>query len=147
MPTTRAKSPKLGRRKSSSGVANNSFEGGSGVSPRLSREHDKSTKKTTRKSLSNVHSREPVSAKTEGEKGKLKQKATAAEGKVEKASANEEEESKSQSANPPDLKDLIDGESKNISIQDDELLVNTANPPAQDNELVVNSTGPEVSHA
>lgn len=147
MPTTRAKSPKLGRRKSSGGLANNSLEGGSGVSPRLSKEHDKSTKKTTRKSLSNVHSREPVSAKTEGEQGKLKQKATAAEGKVEKASANEEEESKSQSVNPPDPENLIDGESKNISLQHDELLVNAANPPARDNELIVNSTSPEVSHA
>ncbi|KAK1389744.1 TPX2 domain-containing protein [Heracleum sosnowskyi] len=147
MPTTRAKSPKLGRRKSSGGVVNNSLEGGSGVSPHVSREHDKSTKKTTRKSLSNVHSREPVSAKTEGGHGKLKQKATVAEGKVEKASANEEEESKSQSVNPPDPEDLIDGESKNLSIQDDELLVNEANPPAQDNELIVNSASPEVPHA
>lgn len=147
MPTTRAKSPKLGRRKSSGGVVNKSLEGGSVVSPRLSREHDKSAKKTTRKSLSNVHSRESVSAKTEGEHGKLKQKATVAEGKVEKVSANEKKERKSQSVNGADLGDLIDGESKNISIQDNELLVNAANRPAQDNELIVNSASPEVSHA
>ncbi|KAL8095002.1 hypothetical protein AgCh_036488 [Apium graveolens] len=147
MPTTRAKSPKLGRRKSSGGVASNSLEGGSGVSPRLSREDNKSIKRTTRKSLSNVHSRESVSAKTEREHGKMKQKATVAEGKVEKASANTKEESKIQSLNPPDLEDLIDGESKNISIQDDELLVNAANPPAQDNEMIVNSASPEVLHA
>ncbi|KAK1384683.1 TPX2 domain-containing protein [Heracleum sosnowskyi] len=119
MPTTRAKSPKLGRRKSNSG-ARNSVEDGSGLSPRVSKEHDTSTKilqvnydnvsvstkKPIRKSLPNLHPRESIYAKAEGKSGKLKQRETVAYGEDMKAATNEEQESKTQSVNPPQLVDV-----------------------------------------
>lgn len=141
MPTTRAKSPKLGRNKSS-------LEGGgSSLSPRVNRDQSKSpkvsqansdkdiavSKKPLRKSLSTIHPRESAATKTEGKPGKLKQKTIEAEGLDEKDHTGEHEESKSQSVNPKGLEDWIDVESEKN--------------PGQDNELFVSSTNPEIQHA
>lgn len=148
MPTTRAKSPKLGRRKSYTG-ARNSLEDGSGLSPCVSKEHDTSTKvmhvnyensnvstkKSIRKSLPNLRPRGSISAKTEGKSGKLKLRESVADGEEMKATTNEVQESKMQSVNPPEL--VVVNPEKN------ELLVKSANLSVQENEIV-NSGDPDI---
>lgn len=154
MPTTRAKSPKLGRRKSCSGERN-SLEEGSGLSPRVSKEHDTSSKimqvnyengnvsakKPIRKSLPNLYSRESISAKTEGKSGKLKQRETVADGEDMKAPTNEEQGIKTQSVNPLEV---VDAKPEKNPTWDNELLVNSANPSVQENEVIVNSGDPDI---
>lgn len=157
MPTTRAKSPKLGRRKSFSG-ARNSLEEGSGLSPRVSKEPDTSTKiiqvnyengnvskrKPIRKSLPNLHPRESISSKTKGKSGNLKQRETVADAEDTKATANAEQESKTKSVIPPEI---VDVKPEKISTWDNELLVNSANPSVQENEVIVNSGDPDIPRA
>lgn len=79
IPTTRPKSPKLGRSKNSiSGLTNSSEGGGSCLSPRLSRDQinsskelnakrgkDMDTKKKTLKSQTKLHPKETVASKIE----------------------------------------------------------------------------------
>ncbi|KAL1822451.1 hypothetical protein ACET3Z_009229 [Daucus carota] len=145
MPTTRARSPKLGRRKSYSGTRN-SLEGGSG---HVSREHDTSTKsmqvkytnKPNRKSLPNLHSRESISAKTEGKSSKLKQRETVAKGEDMKATTDKEQASKTESVNPPELEDV---KLEKNPTGNPELLANSAHPFVPETEVTLNGGDPDI---
>ncbi|WOG99983.1 hypothetical protein DCAR_0519339 [Daucus carota subsp. sativus] len=150
MPTTRAKSPKLGRNKSITAGLTNSIGDGSGPSPRVSREHNRSpkianndsvvsaSKKPLRKSLSSLHRRDSAVSITERMPIKLRQKPTEAEGRDEKNQAEDLKEGEPQPSNPPGNADSSNAGSDHYPIQDDNSFVNAPNPeiPVQA-ELIV----------
>lgn len=132
MPTTRAKSPKLGRNKSIIVGLSNSIEGvGSSRSSRVNREHDNDVsvlKKPLRKSLSSLHRKDSAVSKTEGMPVKLRQKHAEVEGQVEK-----------------DQTDLKESElpSKPTG-NEDSTNIGSDHYPVQNNDSFVNSLNPEV---
>ncbi|KAL1822453.1 hypothetical protein ACET3Z_009231 [Daucus carota] len=124
------------------------------VAGHVSREHDTSTKsmqvkyennnvfknKPNRKSLPNLHSRESISAKTEGKSSKLKQRETA-NGEDIKATTDKEQASKTESVNPPELED--EKVEKNPT-GNTELLANSAHPFVAENEVTLNGGDPDI---
>lgn len=141
MPTTRAKSPKLGRNKSITGGLTNSVEGGgSGPSPRVNREQDRSprilnsdnnvsvSKKSLRKSLSILHRRDSAVSKTEGMPVKLRQEPTEAKGRDEKDQAEDLKESEQHHSNSAGNTDSTNVGSDHYAVQDNDSLLNSLNP-------------------
>ncbi|XP_015900430.1 protein WVD2-like 4 isoform X1 [Ziziphus jujuba] len=123
IPTTRAKSPKLGRNKNSISAANSSEGSGSCLSPRLNRDQNNSskgmeakcekevaeTKKPIRKSQPRLHSQENVSSKTKTEANpvKSKSKTTDKETQNQKAGLMDTKEIQDQNSHLPECKDEI----------------------------------------
>lgn len=141
MPTTRAKSPKLGRNKSIAGGLTNSIEGGgSGPSLRVNREQDRSpkianndnnvsvSKKPLRKSLSILHRRDSAVSKTEGMPVKLRQEPTEAKDRDEKDQAEDLKESEQPYSNSTGSADSTNSESDHYAVQHNDTFMNSLNP-------------------
>ncbi|CAK7342119.1 unnamed protein product [Dovyalis caffra] len=157
IPTTRAKSPKLGRRKSSTASMNNSLEGsGSSFSPRASHSprliqessnptkgiqrngnKDNGTSKTLiRKSQPKIQSHQIMANGVEGKTVKSKAKPPGAESQTQKASVEKEEETENNSMNVPACENGIETMPENIT-QNDELLLSSSNPEIMLPEVTV----------
>ncbi|KAL2554152.1 protein WVD2-like 4 [Forsythia ovata] len=124
IPTTRPKSPKLGRHKGTASTVSNSLEnGGSCLSPRVTRDHCNSPKSSPRanggkgnaalkKSIKNSqpksHSRESITDKTREKSSKVKAKHAETEAQDEKTCTPNSKEILSQPVCHPELEDEID---------------------------------------
>ncbi|CAN6577257.1 unnamed protein product [Malus baccata var. baccata] len=125
IPTTRPKSPKLGRNKSSISSLNSSSEGaGASLSPRLNQELNISKKglktksekdvidpkKPIRKSQTRLHSQENAATKTEAKPAKSPPKGTKEETQDQKVHTGKTEEAQDQSGHLSEFQDEIEPE-------------------------------------
>ncbi|KAL2533448.1 TPX2 (targeting protein for Xklp2) protein family [Abeliophyllum distichum] len=124
IPTTRPKSPKLGRHKGTASTVSNSLENeGSCLSPRVTRDHCNSPKsspqanggkgnaalkKSVKNSQPKSHSRESITDKTREKSSKVKAKHAETEAQDEKTRASNSKEIPSQPVCHPELEDEME---------------------------------------
>ncbi|XP_057964547.1 protein WVD2-like 4 isoform X2 [Malania oleifera] len=152
IPTTRAKSPKLGRNKSSISTTKNTLEGGgSSLTPRLNRERSISTKgnhancdkdigtakKSIKKAQTRFQSQESATENTEGQLVKSKPKTTEAESENQNGCTGETKENQNRCASLPESEDMIELEPERNNPENNAVVLSSPNPEVMPNEVAV----------
>ncbi|XP_017977641.1 PREDICTED: protein WVD2-like 4 isoform X1 [Theobroma cacao] len=150
IPTTRAKSPKLGRHKSSVSATNNPSEGdGSSVSPSLNQEQNFSTRRTqTNGNEDNVASKKAVKksqpklqskeiTKAEENPGKSKPRTRRVENTVQDACVGKPEEHQNHPVNLPQLEDAVGVADETNPAKNGGLISSLANPETMPRQVPV----------
>ncbi|WRX24991.1 TPX2 [Theobroma cacao] len=150
IPTTRAKSPKLGRHKGSVSATNNPSEGdGSSVSPSLNQEQNFSTRRTqTNGNEDNVASKKAVKksqpklqskeiTKAEEKPGKSKPRTRRVENTVQDACVGKPEEHQNHPVNLPQLEDAVGVADGTNPAKNGGLISSLANPETMPRQVPV----------
>ncbi|XP_021289840.1 protein WVD2-like 4 isoform X2 [Herrania umbratica] len=150
IPTTRAKSPKLGRHKSSVSATNNPSEGdGSSVSPSLNQEQNVSTRRTqTNGNEDNVSSKKAVKrsqpklqskeiTKAEEKPGKSKPRTRRVENTVQDGCVGKPEENQNHTVNLPQCEDAVGVADEMNPAKNGGLISSLANPETMPRQVTV----------